>query len=176
MRRLVLALAATAAGLVALLDYKSGSPVSRSTASSVGSVGSVGSAGSAGSSSSSAKTTTTVPPTGSASAGSSTTGSSTTGSSSTTAQKTATGEDVTYRYGDIEVAVTVSGDRITTITTPDNDSPDFRSAQINSEAVPTLTSEAIAAQGASIDAVSGATYTSDAFIDSLQSALHKLGR
>jgi uncharacterized protein with FMN-binding domain len=47
---------------------------------------------------------------------------------------------------------------------------------INSEAVPVLVQEALAAQGVNFDVVSGATYTSDAFAQSLQSALTAAGR
>lgn len=47
--------------------------------------------------------------------------------------------------------------------------------EINSYALPTLNQEAISAQSAEIDAVSGATFTSDGYINSLQSAIDKAG-
>lgn len=45
--------------------------------------------------------------------------------------------------------------------------------QIDSTAIPQLTSETLTAQSARIDAVSGASYTSAGYIQSLQSALDK---
>ena len=80
---------------------------------------------------------------------------------------------VVYLYGDIQVTVAMSGGRILDVTVPRNDASDVRSAAINSEAVPVLVQEALAAQGSNIDVVTGATYTSDAFAQSLQSALTK---
>jgi uncharacterized protein with FMN-binding domain len=53
---------------------------------------------------------------------------------------------------------------------------DGRSQMINSYAVPILEQEAVAAQGVNINVVSGATFTSDAFAQSLQSALSKAGK
>ena len=91
------------------------------------------------------------------------------------APRTATGSDVQYRFGDIEVQVTESGSRITNVSVVRNDSPDARSYQINSQAVPVLEQETISAGSAQIDAVSGATYTSDAYLQSLQSAIDQLG-
>lgn len=76
-----------------------------------------------------------------------------------------------YRYGEIEVRIAVSDGRITAIDFPVESAPDGRSENINSQALPILTQEALSAQGVNIDVVSGATYTSDAFAQSLQSAL-----
>lgn len=81
------------------------------------------------------------------------------------------GQLVTYLYGNIEVGATLDGHRIVNVTVPQNWAVDGRSAMINSEAVPELVQEALAAQGVNFDVVSGATYTSDAFAESLQSAL-----
>ena len=91
------------------------------------------------------------------------------------ATRTASGSDVQYRFGDIEVQVTESGSRITNVSVVRNDSPDARSYQINSQAVPVLEQETVSAGSAQIDAVSGATYTSDAYLQSLQSAIDRLG-
>ncbi len=46
-----------------------------------------------------------------------------------------------------------------------------RSVSISAQAAPILRQEALAAGSAKIDTVSGASYTSDAYIQSLQSAL-----
>jgi uncharacterized protein with FMN-binding domain len=72
----------------------------------------------------------------------------------------------------VQVKVTLTGGKITDVTAvayPDSDPVDQR---INSVAIPLLAQEAISANSAEIDMVSGATYTSDAYIQSLQSALN----
>jgi uncharacterized protein with FMN-binding domain len=86
---------------------------------------------------------------------------------------TYTGQLVDYLYGDIEVAVTIDGKRISNVSVVQNDATDDQSQMIDSEAVPVLEQEAVSAQGLNFDVVSGATYTSDAFAQSLQSALQK---
>jgi uncharacterized protein with FMN-binding domain len=92
------------------------------------------------------------------------------------ATRTYDGQLVTYLYGNIEVAVTLDGSRMVNVTVPQNSAIDGRSAMINSQAVPVLVQEALAAQGVNFDVVSGATYTSDAFAQSLQTALSAAGR
>jgi uncharacterized protein with FMN-binding domain len=87
----------------------------------------------------------------------------------------ATGSDIRYRYGEIEIQVTASGSKITNVTILKDDATDGRSYQINSEAVPILQSETMSAQSSQIDGVSGATYTSQAYVQSLQAALDQLG-
>ncbi|MGH9095489.1 MAG: FMN-binding protein, partial [Acidimicrobiales bacterium] len=76
----------------------------------------------------------------------------------------------------IQIRITMSGGRITQITTPQESATDGRSQSINSQAVPILTREALAAQNLNFDVVSGATYTSDAFAQALQSALGRAGK
>ena len=80
------------------------------------------------------------------------------------------GAAASNRYGSVQVTITVAGGKFTTDDAAAN-ANDNHSAQINSRAVPVLKSETLAAQGASISTVSGATYTSDAYVTSLQSAL-----
>lgn len=89
--------------------------------------------------------------------------------------RSATGTDVQYRYGDIQIEVTASGSKITNVTAARDDATDGHSYQINSEAVPILESQTMSAQSAQIDGVSGATYTTQAYEQSLQSALDQLG-
>lgn len=86
------------------------------------------------------------------------------------------GNLVQYFYGDIQVAVTVDGSKIVNVSVPQNGAVDGHSQAINSYAVPILEQEALSAQGLNFNAVSGATFTSDAFAQSLQSALQKAGR
>lgn len=84
---------------------------------------------------------------------------------------TYTGSTASNMYEDIQVAVTVSGGKITNITTPVVNSDSGHSEQINSYALPQLNQQAIAAQSAQIDGVSGASFTSQSYTQSLQSAL-----
>ena len=72
--------------------------------------------------------------------------------------------------------ITVANGRITNISIPQESASDARSQFINGQAMPILTSEALAAQSLKFDVVSGATFTSDAFAQSLQSALTKAGK
>lgn len=81
-----------------------------------------------------------------------------------------------YNYGVVAVKVTASGSRVTNVTIASlNDGGNFRSVSIDEAAIPTLEQEALSAQNANIQGVSGATYTSAGFAQSLQSALKKLG-
>ena len=78
-------------------------------------------------------------------------------------------------FGDVQVAITVSNGKITNISVPVYPNNDGRSAQIAQYSIPTLKQEALQAQNANISAVSGASYTSGAFVQSLQSALSAAG-
>jgi uncharacterized protein with FMN-binding domain len=100
-----------------------------------------------------------------------------TGSSgtTTTVSGTATGDSVGTRYGNAQVRVTVKNGRIVTIDALQLQSNDSRSVQISSSAAPILQQEALTKQTAAVDAVSGATYTSASYMQSLQSAVDKLG-
>ena len=85
-----------------------------------------------------------------------------------------TGQDITTRYGDVQVQITVSSGHITDVQAPLLPSDRARSVEISQSAGPTLHDEALraaSAQTAQIDTVSGATYTSDAYVQSLQSAI-----
>jgi uncharacterized protein with FMN-binding domain len=101
-------------------------------------------------------------------------------SSSTTtvpsATRTVTGAAVNYRYGIVSVSVTVSGDKITRIGIASlDDGGNFRSQSIDQQSIPILEQQALQAQSADIQGVSGASYTSQGFAQSLQSALGKVG-
>jgi len=90
--------------------------------------------------------------------------------------KTATGAAVNYGYGVLSVSATVSGTKLTDVAIASiNDGGNFRSESIDQQAVPILEQEALQAQSASIQGVSGASYTSAGFQQSLQSALSQLG-
>lgn len=74
-------------------------------------------------------------------------------------------------YGDMQVSVDISGGYITAVNALKHPGGNSNSQRINSRAIPILKQEAIKAQSANIDAVSGASYSSPAFINSLASAL-----
>jgi uncharacterized protein with FMN-binding domain len=145
--RAPIVIAATAAGLGLVLSFRTHSP----------SVAKVSTAEAPGS------TTTTRPAA----------GPSTVPTTSASA-RSATGDDVQYRYGDIELKVTEQGTRITEVQVVQNDGVDPHSDEINSQAVPILGSQTMSAQSANIDGVTGATFTSEAYVQSLQSALDQL--
>jgi uncharacterized protein with FMN-binding domain len=86
----------------------------------------------------------------------------------------ATGALERYGYGELAVRVTVSRNRITNVTVPALQTADPTSQQIADQAIPMLRSEVLAADGASINGVSGATFTSEAYATSVQAALDKL--
>jgi uncharacterized protein with FMN-binding domain len=78
---------------------------------------------------------------------------------------------VATRYGDVQVEVTSSAGRITDVAALKLPSDRRRSAEISSYVAPILHNEAMQTQSARIDVVSGATYTSEAYAQSLQAAL-----
>jgi uncharacterized protein with FMN-binding domain len=82
-----------------------------------------------------------------------------------------TGQDVFTKFGDVQVKVTISGGRITDVQAVQLPFDRPRSAEISQFAAPQLHDEVLQAQSAQIDLLSGATYTSDAYAQSLQAAL-----
>ena len=94
-------------------------------------------------------------------------------SSSTTrpASKTVAGPAVTEKYGTIQVTIIVSGSRMTDLTA--SYPKGGTTGEINAAAIPKLRQEALTAQSADIATVSGATYTSEAYQQSLQGALDR---
>ena len=86
----------------------------------------------------------------------------------------ATGALERYGYGELAVRVTVSRNRITNVTVPALQTADPTSQQISGQAIPMLKSQVLAADSASINGVSGATFTSEAYATSVQAALDKL--
>jgi uncharacterized protein with FMN-binding domain len=84
---------------------------------------------------------------------------------------TFTGEAADTRYGPVQVRITVAGGRITDAQAVEYPRESGRDVRINSAAVPELNQETLQAQSAQIDTVSGATYTSEGYQQSLQSAI-----
>src|ERR1022692_1911241 len=89
--------------------------------------------------------------------------------------KSATGAAVNYNFGVLSVSVTVSGTKITKVDIASlDDGGNFRSQSIDQQSIPILEQQALQAQSANIQGVSGASYTSAGFEQSLQSALGQL--
>jgi uncharacterized protein with FMN-binding domain len=145
MRRALLTLGGTAAGLAALLSFKTHSVAASTPAPSTPAASS---------------------PTASAPAKAGTTPSAAT-------VRALTGTVDNTQYGPMQVQVTLAGTKITKVTVLQRTDDGAESDQIDANAIPKLTSETLAAQSAHIDAVSGASYTSAGYIQSLQSALDK---
>lgn len=88
--------------------------------------------------------------------------------------RTATGAEENYGYGVLAVRVTVRGQRITDVAIANLQAPEPYSQSLAAQAIPILRNEVLQAQSAQINALSGATYTSEGYAYSLQSALDKL--
>jgi uncharacterized protein with FMN-binding domain len=96
-------------------------------------------------------------------------------SKTSSGDRTATGDAISTRYGNVQLRVTISGGKITDVQAVQLPQTDPKSVQISSFAAPTLRQSSLTNQSASIDVVSGATYTSDGYKTALQSALDKAG-
>jgi uncharacterized protein with FMN-binding domain len=97
----------------------------------------------------------------------------TTSGSTSLKDGTYTGTTVQHQYGAVTVTVTISGGKISNVTAQADSAGNGRSASIDSQAVPIMKSEVLAANSGNVQTVSGATYTTTAYITSLQSALAK---
>jgi uncharacterized protein with FMN-binding domain len=149
MRRAPIVLSATVVGTVAVLTFK---PKDRAVSLPATTLTSASHA-SSGRSSAGSHTRTTAP--------------------APAAAKVVTGSAVTSQYGTTQVRVMVSGGKITAVQAIRINEDDPRSYQISSQAVPILGQEVLQKQTAAVDAVSGATFTTDAYESSLQAALDK---
>lgn len=171
MRRAILAFVATVAGLVVLLSFKTASgkstnrPVALSgTTPSDQPAPSPSSAPSGASAPSSQPTQASQP-----------TPTKTTAASGT---KTVTGSSVPVTegfrtFGNVQVQVTLANGKITKLVAVDYPNGDPRSYEISAYSIPVLGQEVLKAQGTNIDIVSGATYTTQAYAESVQAALDK---
>ncbi|MFH8801284.1 FMN-binding protein [Streptomyces sp. NPDC017936] len=93
------------------------------------------------------------------------------GADTGTGARTVTGDSMDTRWGPVQVRVTLESGKLTEVAAVVYPTENPRDQEINSYAVPRLRAEALEAQSADIDTVSGATYTSDGYRRSLQSAL-----
>ena len=102
-------------------------------------------------------------------------GTSSGSTSGTTTSTTFTGASASTRWGPVQVEITVAGGTITDVRVVDYPDGNGKDQQINARALPVLVQETLDAQSADIDMVSGATVTSDGYVESLQSALDQAG-
>ncbi|GAA3761638.1 FMN-binding protein [Micromonospora maritima] len=158
MRRITIWLLSTVAALVLLFSYRTSTMGAGGETSAVAGGDPAGGAWSG----TDGGATGSAPPDGAATGGSGTTD----GSSGT-----ATGSVAQTRWGPVQVRITVSGGKITDVVAVQVPDGNHRDQEINDYAVPILRQEALAAQSARIDTVSGATVTSDGYRESLQSAI-----
>lgn len=174
MKRAILVGGGTLAGVAAVLALNpdAASTATASSSSGTSSVSS-GTSSSSGSSSSGSSSSSSSGSTASPSASATDTGSSSSG----TTDGTYTGDsvDVGHGYGNVQVEITVQGGRIVDVTALEVPQNDGRSAQISNVAIPYLVDQALQAQSADVAGVSGATYTSAGFAESLKSALVQAG-
>jgi len=165
MRRVILAIVTTAAGLVLLLSFKSHtqSAAPGTSAADFGSptpgTGATGANATPAASQGTANGGATAPGKSGAAGGA----------------KTVTGAAWPTIYGPVQVQITLKGGKITAVSVLEYPENTPRDMQINSFAIPELNQETLAAGNGHIDAVSGATYTSQGYIGSLQNALDKAG-
>jgi uncharacterized protein with FMN-binding domain len=165
MKRAPIVIAGTVAGLLGVLEFHTGpakltgaslptAPAASLPASSANAAGTASGAGA-----------------GTAGSGTKSSSGSTSGGS-----HTAAGPGINYYFGVVSVKVTVSGGKIVKVGIASlNDGSNPRSQFIDQQSIPILEQEVIRAQSANIQGVSGASYTSAGFDQSLQSALHRLG-
>jgi uncharacterized protein with FMN-binding domain len=154
MRRITLWLFSTIAALVLLFSYRT------STNGTGGAVAATLPAPEPTTSTSAPSTSSSASPKSSAST-----------SSTPTATKISNGSTASTRWGDVQVSITVTNGKITDVAVPVYPSGNGKDQQINAYALPILRQETLDAQNANIDTVSGATVTSDGYLQSLQAAL-----
>jgi uncharacterized protein with FMN-binding domain len=173
MRRVVLALGGTVAGLVMLLSFRSHMA---STASAGVTAGSGGTGTSPGSSSAAGSGSAAGSSSAAGSGGSAATGAAAASAPASAGSGTGTavtGDAIATPYGPTQVRVTLNAGKIVKVTVLQHTDDGINSQMIDGHALPLLNSETLTAQSAKIDAVSGASYTSAGYIKSLQSALDK---
>ena len=161
MKRIVMWLASTVTIVVLIFGYHT-STNDTSAATVPGASSSAPSAGSSAPSSSSPSST----------SGSSSGSSSGSASSPT---RTYTGSVAQTRWGPVQVKITVQDGKISKVTVLQQPNGNPKDVAINDNALPILISNTLNAQSANIDMVSGATVTSEGYLESLQAALDEAG-
>lgn len=166
MRKILVALTGTVSGLIMLFSYHTSLGGATTMAAPIG-------AGTTATALSSAATPT---PTSSETAGAPSDPPAP-GRSSAPSRKAAattaklTGDTVQTQWGPVQVEITVTDKKITDVVAVVYPHGNGRDQEINAYALPILAQEALKAQSAKIDTISGATVTSDGYVQSLQAAL-----
>jgi uncharacterized protein with FMN-binding domain len=179
MKKILYALLATASGLILLFSYRTSldavPPTTALQASTTPTTTTTAPAPAAGAS----EPATPAPEAGGSGGGSSQSTTSApggrAGSSSGLHDGTYTGASANTRYGAVQVQISVSNGQISDVQVVDYPQSNSRDAAINQRAIPALVSETTQAQSANISMISGATYTSSGYLQSLQSAIDQAG-
>jgi FMN-binding domain len=157
MRRAILAIIGTVAGLVALLSFKSHVPSLPTAAAGTGAPAPAPSASSSG---------------GSSGGQPQSAGFATGVQTNLPADEHAvTGKVANTVYGPVQIQLVVRGSKIVKVSVLQQPTSTIHDIQIGQFAFPRLISETLTAQSGKVDAVSGATYTSQGYIQSLQNAV-----
>ncbi|MBK9697936.1 MAG: FMN-binding protein [Propionibacteriaceae bacterium] len=166
MRRITMIITSTIAAVVLLFSYRTSTNATAANPATAEDTTTPTSGSTAG-------TTVTPSATSSSTSSDSSSGSSSSGSASSSALNsgTFTGDAVTTRWGVVQVQITVADGTITAAKALQYPNENGKDQQINAYAIPLLNSEVTQAQSAEIDAVSGATVTSNGYLQSLQSAI-----
>jgi uncharacterized protein with FMN-binding domain len=175
MRRAIITIGSTAAGLAALLAFKS-HPVADASAATTPAAAptptlAAGPSSAAGSTSGHHPGSADGAGKGTSSSHRASASPSSSASSASGGTRTLTGTVANTQYGPMQVQVVLTDNRITKVNVLQQTDDGQMSNQVDAFALPKLTSETLTAQSARIDAVSGASYTSQGYIQSLQSAL-----
>ena len=166
MRKIVVALAGTVSGLIMLFSY-------HTSLGGSGSVVAVGTSGASGATGSGGASDTASDPTTSPSDVTTPTSTPKAPTASAAASTKVTGDTVQTEWGPVQIQLTVKGGNITAVDAVQYPNGNPRDQEINAVALPILADEALRAQSAQIDMVSGATITSRGYLASLQSALDR---
>lgn len=154
MKRIIVSITGTVLGLVALLSFKShGNPIRAANG----------------------LPSAALPGTGASTSITPRTPTSTIRPAPSPASHKVLGDAAQTPYGVVQVKVSLAGSKITNVSFAQLTAVDGTSQQINSQAAPILLQQTLSAQSAQIDGVSGASYTSQGYEQSLQSALDKAG-
>lgn len=167
---------AFAATAIVIIGWQVGAAASANSSLATTATGSTGTVTGSGTQSTPTPSSTSTAEASSGSTSSSSSTPSPTATASTSSKDgTYTGDVEQTRFGPVQVSITVSNGKITDVTALQLTNSDGRSQQISAYAAPILQQEVLAAQSANVSFVSGATYTSDAYLQSVQSALDQAG-
>lgn len=153
MKRIVIALLSTISGLVLLFSYPTSTNKPITDAAPAAGTGTTTGSAATGAAAAAAPPAAAAAPAAAAKSG------------------TFTGTTAQTRWGPVQVQIVVANGKITSANAVRYPSGNGNDAQINAYAIPQLNAEAVAANSAKIDMVSGATVTSGGYLQSLQSAI-----